>query len=252
MKKRTVKDIAEIIHGKVVGKGEAYELSGLASFEEAGPNDITFASDMKFLRKLEETGAGAVIVPADYSVKQEKQCVPILIQTQHPKRDFFRLLSLFYKSPPPAKCISSSSIIGPNLSCGLNVTIGAHVYIGEDVFLGNGVHIMPGCFIGDHVSIGEKSEIKPNVTIMEHTRIGKRVIIHSGTVIGSDGYGYTHGRQGHEKMNHAGFVEIDDDVEIGACNTIDRGTLGRTWIGRGLKLTISFILPIMLKWVRIR
>lgn len=94
---------------------------------------------------------------------------------------------------------------------------------------------MPGVYIGDNVVIGDNTLIKPNVTIMEKTRIGHNVIIHSGTVIGSDGFGFTQSSDKHQKLIHTGYVRIGNDVEIGACNTIDRGTLGMTIIGNGVK-----------------
>lgn len=120
---------------------------------------------------------------------------------------------------------------------GDEVTVGSYVSIGDNVTIGDRVQIMHGVYIGDGVTIGDDTIIKPNVTIMERTKIGSRVIIHSGTVIGSDGFGFTQdtAEGNNEKIPHAGFVQIDDDVEIGACNTIDRGTFGRTWIQTGVK-----------------
>ncbi len=244
MMKKTVKEIADILNSSVLGN-DATEIHGLASFEDAGPRDIAFASGVKYLKKLRDTGAGAVIVPLECHSDEAMSLPDTVILSEHPKRDFFRLLPLFYPCKVPEKNISPTAVIGSNFTCGINITVGHHVCIGDDVSLGDEVEIMAGAFVGDSVVIGAETLIKPNVTIMERTIIGKRVIIHSGTVIGSDGYGFTqpsqpdynqvHNNGEHEKISHAGFVQIDDDVEIGACNTIDRGTLGKTWLKKGVK-----------------
>ena len=118
---------------------------------------------------------------------------------------------------------------------GKDSIIESNVFIGDNVQIGDNVHLMPGVYIGDDVLIGDNTVIKPNVTLMEKTRIGNNVIIHSGSVIGSDGYGFTQDANAHEKIIHTGYVSIGNHVEIGACNTIDRGTLGMTIIGNGVK-----------------
>jgi len=232
--KLTLKEIAQKIDGKVIGD-EALEIYGVSSFDDAESGDITFASDAKFLKNLHNTRAGAVIVPDDFG--DIVSVYPSLIKTLNPKRKFFRILSLFHPPTEPSKIIAQGSVTGINFVAGDDLTIGHHVTIGDNVTMGERVHIMHGVYIGDHVAIGDDTVIKPNVTIMERTRVGSRVIIHSGTVIGSDGFGFTQemAEGYHEKIPHAGFVHIDDDVEIGACNTIDRGTFGGTWIGKGVK-----------------
>jgi UDP-3-O-[3-hydroxymyristoyl] glucosamine N-acyltransferase len=118
---------------------------------------------------------------------------------------------------------------------GKNTVIESGVFIGDHVTLGDHVHLMPNVFIGDDTCIGSHTIIKPNVSIMERSQIGKSGLIHSGTVIGSDGFGFTQASDAHEKIIHTGYVHIKDHVEIGACNTIDRGTLGMTVIGNGVK-----------------
>jgi len=238
--KITLKEIAQKIDGKVIGD-ETLDIYGVSSFSDAVDGEITFASDVKFLKALHTTRAGAVIVPEDFDdsatiVPSSARFVP-LIKTRNPKRKFFRILSLFHPSREPARTIAQGSVTGINFVSGSDLTICHHVTIGDNVKIGDRVQIMHGVYIGDDVAIGNDTVIKPNVTIMERTRVGSRVIIHSGTVIGSDGFGFTQDMSEgyHEKISHAGFVHIDDDVEIGACNTIDRGTFGGTWIGRGVK-----------------
>ncbi|MBI9089139.1 MAG: UDP-3-O-(3-hydroxymyristoyl)glucosamine N-acyltransferase [Desulfobacterium sp.] len=226
--------LASTIGCEVVGDG-ALEISGVSSFDDAGADQITFAVDPKFLNRLSETRAGAVIVPLDFTGVDPGGPSCTLVKSENPKLHFFRILERFHPVKEPDHTISPMASMGKDLALGTDVTIGPNVTVGDNVTIGDRVCLMPGVFIGDNVVIGSDTMIKPNVTVMEKTRIGKRVLIHSGTVIGSDGFGFTPNQGVHEKLIHAGFVQIDDDVEIGAGNTIDRGTLGRTWIGKGVK-----------------
>ncbi|MDY0221041.1 MAG: UDP-3-O-(3-hydroxymyristoyl)glucosamine N-acyltransferase [Desulfobacterium sp.] len=229
-----LKDLAAMIDCEVVGNGHLLVL-GVSSFEGATGQDITFADGSKFLNRLNQTRAGAVMVPWDFTGFDRETLACSLVRSKNPRLDFFRIVELFHPVKKPEPGISTMAAIGSDFISGKGVTVCAGATIGDNVILGDHVHIMPGVFVGDDVTIGSNTVVKPNVTIMEKTRIGQGVIIHPGTVIGSDGFGFTPGSEGHEKLVHAGFVQIDDQVEIGACNTIDRGTLGRTWIQRGVK-----------------
>ncbi|MBF0258109.1 MAG: UDP-3-O-(3-hydroxymyristoyl)glucosamine N-acyltransferase [Desulfamplus sp.] len=209
--KLTLKEIAQKIDGKVIGD-ETLEVHGVSSFYDAGSDEITFASDGKFLKALNKTKACAVIVPEDFEYEtyyqevgnqEEAICETAqesgtnssfavsLIKTRNPKRKFFRILAFFHPAKRPDRTIAQGSVTGSNFVQGCDITIGHHVTIGDNVKVGERVHIMHGVYIGDDVVIGSDSIIKPNVTIMDRTRIGSRVIIHSGTVIGSDGFGFT-------------------------------------------------------------
>ncbi len=230
----TVKDIAAKINAGIIGD-EDKKLSGVAAFKDARPNEITFASDMKFLKRLEDTDAGAVIIPEDFSDINPDKVQATVLLSKNPKLHFFRIVALFYPSAKINAFISPAAQLGEDLIFGSEITIHSCVTMGNGVVLGDRVCLMPGVYVGDNVTIGDDTIIKPNVTVMENSVIGKRAVIHSGTVIGSDGFGFTPDHEKHEKIFHAGFVQIDDDVEIGACNTIDRGTFGRTWIGKGVK-----------------
>jgi UDP-3-O-[3-hydroxymyristoyl] glucosamine N-acyltransferase len=145
------------------------------------------------------------------------------------------VVALFHPSVPPPSGISNLSATGNDLQTGDRVFIGPFATVGNRVTIGSDSIIQHGVFIGDGVSIGEQVVVHPNVSIMNGCRIGNRVTIHPGTVIGSDGYGFVQDSGRHHKIPQIGIVQIDDDVEIGACNTIDRATFGRTWIQRGVK-----------------
>ena len=211
------------------------DITGIAPFDEAGPNDLTFAVEPGFLARIAQSCAGAVIVPDSFEISADTPDRPVLLKTENPKIAFFKMVSMFFPDKEYTPCIHASAVIGSCFIHGENTLIEAGVYIGDNVKIGSNVHIMPGTYIGDDVVMGDDVLIKPNVTIMEKTTMGSRIIIHSGTVVGSDGYGFAQNSGRHEKLVHKGFVAMGDDVEIGACNTIDRGTLGKTIIGNSVK-----------------
>lgn len=231
--KMTVRQIAEIIHGRVAGDVSTV-ITGVSSLDHATASDITFAADPAFLSRLDQTRAGAVIVPEAYDIPDPSphSC---LVMTGNPRRAFFELVLQFHPATPPVPGISPLAVIGNNCVLGKEVAIAPHVVIEEDVVIGNHVQIMPHVFIGRGCVIKDHTVIKPNVTLMDGTCLGNHVVIHSGSVIGSDGYGFVQDGDSHFKLSHTGYVTIGDHAEIGACNTIDRGTLGITRIGNGVK-----------------
>lgn len=221
--------ITEIVEGELRGN-TGKKIRGAASFEEANHDEITFAGNAKFLKRIDETSAGAVIVPRDFQTATKN-----LVKVDNPKLSFIKVLNLFHPASKPEPGISSSAYIGKKFNCGKDVFIAPFVVIGDNVFLGNRVFVHPNVVIGDNVSMGDDVLIYPNVTILERCIIGNRVTIHAGTVIGSDGFGFSPEGGTYYKIPHTGIVQIDDDVEIGAGNTIDRATFGKTRICRGVK-----------------
>ena len=226
----TTEQIAGIIDAKIIGD-PSLVISGVSSFDDAESHHICFASEPSFLNRLDLSNSGAVIVPESI----ETACKTTLLKVAHPRIAFFKVVELFHPPRFVKPGICPTSVLGNNVRLGENVTIESHVVIEDDVVIGDHVHLMPHVFIGQGTVIGDHTMIRPNVTIMDRTRIGSHVLIHSGSVIGSDGYGFAQGSDTHEKFPHTGIVEIGDHVEIGACNTIDRGTLGTTRIGSGVK-----------------
>jgi UDP-3-O-[3-hydroxymyristoyl] glucosamine N-acyltransferase len=221
--------IAEVVNGEIKGDKNK-TIYGVAPFDDAAGNEITFAGNAKFLKKIDETDAGAVIVPRDFQSSTKN-----IIQVDNPQLAFAILLKLFYPPLKPEAGINSSSYIGKNFLCGWEASIAPFAVIGNNVTVGHRIVLHPNVVIGDNVVIGNDVQIYPNVTILERCRIGNRVTIHAGTVIGSDGFGYAPDGKKYYKIPHTGIVQIDDDVEIGAGNTIDRATFGKTWIKSGVK-----------------
>jgi len=221
--------IAEKIEGEI--KGDVNKnIRGVAPFDDARSDEITFAGNAKFLKRMDETDAGAVIVPRDFETSSRN-----IVQVDNPQLAFARLLELFHPPSKPEAGISSGAHIGKKFVCGQEVSIAPFVVIGNNVTLGHRVILHPSVVIGDNVAMGNDVQIYPNVTILERCRIGSRVTIHAGTVIGSDGFGFVPDGKKYYKIPHIGIVQIDDDVEIGAGNAIDRATIGKTWIRRGVK-----------------
>lgn len=225
----SLSSIAEIVEGVVSGDG-TQKICGAASFEDAKNDEITFAGQPKFLKKIDDTDAGAVIVPKNFQSPTKN-----LVRVDNPQLAFIKVLNLFHPPLKPATGISKDACIGEGFSCGEDVSIAPFSVIGNHVAFGHRVVLFPNVVIGDRVTIGNDVRIYPNVTILERCVIGDRVIIQSGTVIGSDGFGYTSEGGKHHKIPHTGIVRIDNDVEIGAGNTIDRATFGETRIQSGVK-----------------
>jgi UDP-3-O-[3-hydroxymyristoyl] glucosamine N-acyltransferase len=225
----TLDQLAERFGGAVSGEGQA-ALTGARPFEEAGPGDITLAGSPAYLKRLGDCRAGALIVPRAFACGGRN-----LLQVDNPYAVFAQVLGLFH---PPASLepgIHPMASIGAGSRLGAGPCVGAHAVIGRNVTIGDRACIFPGVVIADGVTIGDDVRLYPHVSVLERCRLGHRVTVHAGSVIGSDGFGFAPDGDIYHKIPHTGIVEIEDDVEIGAGNTIDRATFGRTWIRRGVK-----------------
>ncbi|WP_419663912.1 LpxD: UDP-3-O-[3-hydroxymyristoyl] glucosamine N-acyltransferase [Desulfosarcina variabilis str. Montpellier] len=226
----SLKQIADIVGGQLSGHAEK-RICGVAPFEMATSDQITFAAGSKYLKNIVSVNAGAVIVPQAIASRSDLN----LIVTDNPQLAFAKVVGLFQPEHRPVAKIDDRAWIGTDVQLTDNVYIGPFASIGDRSAIGTHTFIHHGVYIGNDVIIGDETVIFPNVTIMNGCRIGNRVTIHPGTVIGSDGYGFVQDDGKHHKIPQIGIVQIDDDVEIGAGNTIDRATFGRTWIKRGVK-----------------
>jgi UDP-3-O-[3-hydroxymyristoyl] glucosamine N-acyltransferase len=234
-----VGEIARAIRAQVIGD-EQIEVHRVASIGTASSGALVFVEDEQHLVEALESAAAAVIAtkPADISANTK----PILI-VDHPKLAFARAAVLIAAANQNtaehrAHGVHSSVIVLPSATVAKSVTIGPWTFVGESARIGNNTWIATGCMIGRGVHIGDDCTIHPNVAIYPGTRLGNRVTVHAGAVLGSDGFGYVRdpdtGR--YEKFPQIGRLEIEDDVEIGANTTIDRGALEVTRIGRGTKI----------------
>ncbi|MCK4486416.1 MAG: UDP-3-O-(3-hydroxymyristoyl)glucosamine N-acyltransferase [Desulfobacterales bacterium] len=225
-----VRKIAELVRGEVAGDGD-FIIRGVAPFENAGPDDITFAASASYKKRVDETRAAAVIV--SHEVCESKK---ILVRVENPSLALAKVSTLFHPVCRPVIGISQDAHVGKDFKYGIDVSVYPCVFIGDYVTLGDRVTLYPGVVVANGVAIGDDVVVYPNVSILERCQIGSRVVIHAGSVIGSDGFGFASDGDRYYKIPQVGTVRIDDDVEIGACNAIDRATFGRTWIKRGVKI----------------
>ncbi|MDX9787242.1 MAG: UDP-3-O-(3-hydroxymyristoyl)glucosamine N-acyltransferase [Desulfobacterales bacterium] len=225
----TIAEIAHIVNGDVCGDATKRILR-VAAFDSAGADDVTFAMNPEFEKKLASCAAGAVIVSRKVTAATGN-----LIRVDNPHVAFAKIIERLHPAELPAPGIHTSAVVGHHFCSGKDVSIAACAVIGNHVVCGSRVTIYPCVVIGDGVVIGDDVVIYPNVTIYDRCRIGNRVTIHAGTVIGSEGFGFAPDGGQYHKVPQVGIVQIDDDVELGALNTIDRAALGKTWIQRGVK-----------------
>jgi len=229
MKKR-LKELADWVGGMVVGDEEV-EIAGVAAIEEAQAGEITFIANPRYLPKLNETQASAVIVSREIT-----QANRPLLCTANPYLAFAKILTLYSQQPYRPRGVDGQAWISTKSHMGKDLTIYHGVYVGDRCSIGDRVTLYPGVCVGEDSSIGDDSILHSNVSIYPKTTIGKRVILHAGVVVGSDGFGYAKEGRKNLKVPQVGRVEIEDDVEIGANTTIDRATLGRTIIQSGTKI----------------
>jgi UDP-3-O-[3-hydroxymyristoyl] glucosamine N-acyltransferase len=231
---RSLKDIASSVQARVLGNADTM-ISTVASIASASPGAIVFAEDPQALTHAMASTAAAVI--AGEFASQSAVTKPVLISS-HPKLAFARAARLLAPAVLLNKEIHPTAIVSSSARLSNDVAVGPHAVIGEEVEVGERSRIGAGSVIGAQTSIGEGCEIYPRVTIYPGTRIGSRVILHAGVVLGSDGFGYVRDKQTgrYEKFPQVGRLEIEDDVEIGANTTVDRGALEVTRIARGTKI----------------
>ncbi len=232
----TVGSLAELIKGQVRGSVDR-PISDANSIEIAGRDAVTFVLDESHVSRLKECRAGAVILNAKIAVSLTESDERSLILVDNPQAAFIQILPLFRKvRGRPARGISPHAYIDSTAKIGADCYVGPGVCVGEDAEIGNGCDIHPGVVIGPGCKLGDNVVLYPNVVLYHDVTVGHRSIIHSGAVIGADGFGYRFVNGQFEKIPQLGTVDIHVDVEIGACTTIDRGAIGPTVIGAGTKL----------------
>ena len=226
----TLAQIHSVVGGELVGSPQT-RLTSLASFDEAGPNDLTFITEDRMLKTSGSTHAGALLA--------HRRLVEIAnphIVVANPTLAFAHAAKAFFCPVAPPRGIDAAVVRGQGTQIGQDVSIWPGVTLGDRVRIGARVTLYPGVFIGNDTTIGDDTLLYPNVVVREDCTIGARVIIHSGTVIGSDGFGYVQHQGRHHKIPQLGGVTIEDDVELGANVTVDRATLGQTVIQQGTKI----------------
>jgi len=229
--KKTLQELAELVQGRIEGDGKII-IEGVARVEEAKRGEITLAVSEKFLREAKNSQASAVIVP-----REVKNFSKPILRAKNPRLAFAQILEIFAPQQQIFSGIHPTALIGKNVKIGKRVTLGPYVVLGDAVKIEEGAYLSSGVYIGNRVIIGKNSFLYPRVTVLDDTIIGEDVVIHSGTVIGSDGFGFVKKEDGsYYKIPQTGRVVLGDKVEIGANVAIDRATIGETSIGSGCKI----------------
>ena len=228
----TLRELASASGGELIGDPDQI-VSGAASLLEARSGEVTFFADPRYKPLLRRTRATAVFVPADFAETIE----PAQIRVANPEKAFEQIV---LKLAPPlirfAPGIHPTAVVATDAKLGARVSIQAYVVIEPGASVGDDSVIGAHSYIGHETAIGPRCLIYPHVTIRDRTVIGARVILHSGAVIGADGFGFEVVEGSQQKIAQTGFVQIDDEVEIGANTTVDRARFGRTWIKEGAKI----------------
>lgn len=223
-------EIAEALGCTLRGDADT-EITGVSGLEQAGPTELAFVANRKYVVMARKTKAGAIIVDNDF----EDLPRPTL-RNANPYLAFARSIEFFYSPPIPKKSIDPAARIAETAHIGKHPAIGPYVVIEDDAIIGDRATLGPFTFIGKGCRIGDDFTTHSNVSVREFTEIGHHVILQDGVRVGTDGFGYAKDDDTWHKIVQAGVVIIENDVEIGANSTIDRGTIGETRIKRGAKL----------------
>lgn len=225
----SLREIAQYVNGDIFGD-EQIKISCLSSLDEVVEGSLIFSDGEANFKRAVASTAGVILT------QEAIPCEKPLIIVKHPFKAFIKLLSLFYPLPPNTMGIHPTAVIAPTAILGNNICIGPYVCVGENSQIGNNCVIKSHVSIGANVIVGDHTVLHPHVVIYDQTHIGQEVCIHSGSVIGGDGFGYLYVDGEHLKVPHVGRVVIEDKVEIGANTCIDRATIGATILGSGTKI----------------
>ena len=228
-------DLLSLVGGKVLAGSSDFAISGFASLKESRAGDLSFFHDHRYESRLLATRASAVLVPMDCtSFPANVTCIGV----SDPSRAFEKIVETFGVQPQAfTPGIHPSAVVAASAKLDRDkVAVGANAVIDEEAEIADGVEIGAGSYVGRQVSIGRDAKLFANVTVHLGCKLGERVILHSGVVVGADGFGYEFEKGRHRKIRQSGIVQIDNDVEVGAGSMIDRARFGRTWIGEGTKI----------------
>ncbi|MGP0074999.1 MAG: UDP-3-O-(3-hydroxymyristoyl)glucosamine N-acyltransferase [Bryobacteraceae bacterium] len=224
-----VDEIAGHLKASFEGAGD-WEIRGAAPLESAGPHEISFVGNRKAAAQAVPSRAGCLLATEEFPAGRT------IIRVADPRGSFATVVGLLYPRPHITPGAHPTAVIAPDADIAPSAAIGAHVFIGARVRIGERTVIGPSCSVGPGTHIGADGLLHAHVTIYDEVSIGDRAVLHSGCVLGADGFGFVRGPNGYQKFPQIGRVEIGDDVEIGANSCVDRAALGVTRIGDGVKL----------------
>jgi UDP-3-O-[3-hydroxymyristoyl] glucosamine N-acyltransferase len=234
---KRLQEIADKLHGRVVGNGDIM-ISNVASIQEAEHGDITFLARDSLAKRLGDCKASAVIVGKELATETQgtQNIIQNMVIVDNPALAYAEVTEMFDTPKHKEPGTSQLAWVAEDAQVSSEAAIMPFVHVGRGSIIERGVTIYPFTYIGENVRIGEETLVYSHVSLYNGVTIGKRVIIHAGSVLGSDGFGYTWDGTKHKKIAQLGSLVVEDDVEIGANTTIDRGSLGKTFIGTGVKV----------------
>lgn len=227
----TVGQVAEWVGGQVVGD-PATPLHNPAALDDAEPGDLSFVTDgEKNLKAWAKSRASAALVSPTFPADSRP-----VIKVADPLAAFVRVVRRLRGERAEVRAVHPTAVIHPTVRFGPNPSVGPHAVIGDGTTFGANATVAAGAVVGRFCAVGDDFTLHANATLHDDCRVGHRVTVHSGAVIGADGFGYRLVKGRHERIPQLGWVELADDVEVGACSTIDRGAVGPTRVGEGTKI----------------
>jgi UDP-3-O-[3-hydroxymyristoyl] glucosamine N-acyltransferase len=231
MTSHTLAELAALLDARLLGDGSV-TITGVAGVREARPGDVTFLVNPRYESYLADTGASAVLV-----AEPRDGCRPAQLVCADPYFAFLRCVKIFRQERPrPPVGVHPTAVLGADVRLGEGVSIGPYAVIEDGAVLGDGAVVMAHSYVGHRARLGREAFLYPQVVVREECVLGERVVIHSGTIIGADGFGYARDGEVYHKVPQVGNVVLEDDVEIGANSCVDRAATGTTRIGRGTKI----------------
>lgn len=212
-------------------RGDDCRITGLNTLESAGPGDVTFLANPRYISAVENSEAAAVVISPGYAHLAKRALV-----SQNPYYDFARMMSVFAKVQGSFSGISDRAHIHPGAKLGTDVTVYPFVYIGAGADIGAGSKLFPGVYVGENCTIGEGCVLYPNAVLMSDVKIGKECVISAGVVLGADGFGFVRDGNNMFKIPQIGSVALGDHVDVGANSTIDRAAMDVTSVGQDTKI----------------
>ena len=225
-----VRELARLVGGKAKGDLER-DISGVAALDTAGEQDLAFAEGQLALRRATDSRAGCILVPEGNAVEGRTT-----IAVKNLRLAFIHAAEALHPQRAAQPGIHPSAQIAAGARLGPGVSVGPYAVVESGASVGAGTALGAGVYLGEGVELGERCVLYPRVSLYPGVKIGNNVILHAGVVLGSDGFGYLFAEGRHQKFPQLGGLVIEDDVEIGANSTVDRGSLGTTWIGEGTKI----------------
>jgi len=225
-----LEDLARRVGGRVIGDVDR-EIRGVSTLDEAGPGELAFLTNPRYRSAAEHTRASAILVGPGVALPGHD-----LLEAAEPYLALAEILELFHPPRAPRPGISPDARVGCDVRLGEGVEVGPFAVLETGVSIGRQVVVGAGCVLGEGSVVGDDTVLCPRVVLYPGTRVGARCRIHSGVVLGGDGFGFAASPGGHRKIPQVGRVVVEDDVEIGANSAVDRGAVGDTVIGRGTKI----------------